>query len=274
MLSQDTKDKFQGLGFDVSKLIEAVKAEEEVSLDVPTLYKNQGITEDQKNLFGQNRFEEGKNAMSEIKAKEFKAKYGIELEGKNLDSVVEKIIETKVQENSGDPDKRVNILTQEKEALQGNIITLQDQLRTKESEFQNKLFNLGVREQIKAIIPSEGMKIGNNDLTTLFLTSHRVTKDESGRTVIQKGDEVLKDQATLEPLPLKSVVNTFIDQGQYKIKNGMGGDDLGSGGSNIPKFKNAGEFMTWAKANNMQPMSQEAQKILSENKAEDYQRNN
>lgn len=272
MLTQDTKDKLQGLGFDVSKLEEAVKAESEMSLDVPTLFKEQGITEDQKVTFGNNRFEEGKRAMSEIKAKEFKSKFGIEMDGKDLDAVVDKVIEIKVKENSGDPDKRVETLTKEKETLQSTIHQMQERAQAQEAEFSSKLFNIGVREQIKAIIPSEGMKIGQDDLTTLFLNGHSVTKDESGRTIVKKGEEVIKDQTTLEPVELKSVVNTFIDQGQYKIKSGMGGGDLGgSGSSDIPKFKSTEEFMTWAKGQNLNPMSQEAQKVLAENKADDYQ---
>ncbi len=272
MLNQETKDKLQGLGFDVSKLEEAVKADEEKSLEVPTLFKEQGITEEQKNTFGTNRFEEGKRAMSEIKAKEFKTKFGVDMDGKDLDSVVNEIIKVKVKEQAGDPDKRVETLTQEKETLQGTILKLQEEATKKETEFSSKLFNIGVREQIKGIIPSEGMKVGQDDLTTLFLNGYGVTKDESGRTIVKKGEEVIKDKTTLEPLELKQVVNTFIDQGNYKIKNGMGGDDSsGSGGSDIPKFKNTNEFMDWAKTNGQNPMSPEAQKVLAENKADDFQ---
>ncbi len=273
MLNQETKDKLQGLGFDVSKLEEAVKADEEKSLEVPTLFKEQGITEDQKITFGNNRFEEGKNAMSEIKAKELKSKFSIEMDGKNLDSVLDEIIKVKVKESSGDPDKRVETLTTEKETLQKTILKLQQDAQAKESEFSSKLFNIGVREQVKALIPSEGMKVGQEDLTTLFLNGHSVAKDETtGRTIVKKGEEVLKDATTLEPLELKQVVPTFLDQGNYKIKNGMGGTDTsGSGGSDIPKFKSTDEFMTWAKGRNLNPMSSEAQKILAENKAEDYQ---
>lgn len=272
MLNQETKDKLQGLGFDVSKLEEAIKADDEKSLDVPTLFTEQGITEDQKVTFGNNRFEEGKKAMSEIKAKDMKSRFGIDLDTKDLDTVVDKVIEAKIKENSGDPDKRVETLTQEKETLQGTITRLQKEAQDKEVEFSSKLFNIGIRDEIKRIIPVEGMKVGQEDLTTLFLNGHGVTKDETGRTIVKKGEEVLKNETTLEPLELKHVVNTFLDQGNYKIKNGMGGDDSsGAGGSDIPKFKNTNEFMTWAKDKGLNPMDPGPQKILAENKADDYQ---
>ena len=274
MLKQETKDALQGLGFDVSKLEEAVKAEDEMSLEVPTLFKEKGITEDEKIIFGNNRFKEGQNAMSEIKAKDIRSKYGIEIDSKDLETVVDAVITAKVKENSGDPDKRVETLTKEKETLQSTILKLQDDAKARESKHSSEMFNFKVREQIKGLVPTEGMKVGQEDLTTLFLSGHGVTKDDSGRIVVEKGGEVLKNATTLEPLELKTVVNTFIDQGNYKIKNGMGGDDEDGGGSDIPKFKNADEFMTWAKANGKNPMSPEAQKVLAENKAEDYSANN
>jgi hypothetical protein len=41
MLNKETENKLKVLGFDVSKLTEAIKADQEVSLDVPTLFTEQ-----------------------------------------------------------------------------------------------------------------------------------------------------------------------------------------------------------------------------------------
>ena len=90
MLNQETQEKLESLGFVVSELENAIKSEKEESLEVPTLYKEQGMNEEQKRIFGNNRFDEGKKAMSEIKAKEIKSTYGIEMDGKNIDEVITK----------------------------------------------------------------------------------------------------------------------------------------------------------------------------------------
>lgn len=269
MLVKETKEKLEVLGFDVSKLEEAIKSDSEVSLDVPTLYKEKGISAEDQEIFGRNRFESGKSAMSEIKAKELKSNYGIDVEGKDIDKVISAIIDSKVKEVEGSPDERVKALELEKTTLQKRVLTLEGENQTIEKDFNSKLFNITTRDKIKSIIPKDGMKIGQEDLTTLFLNIHSVDKNESGSTVVKKGDQILKNNLE-DPIKLEDAVNSFIDSGSYRVKNGMGGDDGNGGSSSTAKFSNTNEFIDYANKNGIDPMSAEGQKILADGKADDF----
>ena len=133
MLPKETKDKLVALGFDVSKLEEAVKSEDEQSLDVPTLYSEQ-----QYNDFGGNRFKEGKNAFSEIKAKEIRDKFKLQTESKDIDEVMNGIIEMKIAEVNKDPDERVKALKSDKESLQSLLEAKTKELDEAKIGFDNE----------------------------------------------------------------------------------------------------------------------------------------
>ena len=76
MFSADTIKKI-GEVLHISDFDAKLKSEKEETLEVPVL-----ITEDEKNTFGTNRFNEGKKAASEILVKDLKTKHGIESDSK------------------------------------------------------------------------------------------------------------------------------------------------------------------------------------------------
>lgn len=267
MLNKETQDKLVAYGFDVSKLEEAVKSDSEQTLDVPSLKTNEEFSklfsEDDKKVFGNNRFDEGKKAMSEIKAKELKEKHGIEIDGKDIDAVIEAYVSNKVAETGAKPAE----WAEEKKTLQQKISDAENNLLTKTTEFTNKLSNIENSNQISSLIPN-GTIIPKDDLLTIFNTRYRIAT-EDGRTVIYKGSEKLQDNR-LEPLAIKDVVASFIDEGKYVTANGMGGnDDKGKGGGSA-KFKTLTEFNDWCNKQDppINAMSEEGQKILSEKKDE------
>jgi hypothetical protein len=260
MLNQDTVNKLSVLGIDVSKLTEAIKAEDEVSLEVPTLY-----TEDQKTSFGKNRFDEGKTAMSEILAKDVKKTFNIEVDSKDINEVVKAFGEKKVSE-LGKPNEKIATLESEKQDLQNKLQALSSEKQTLESDFNKKLFGIEVKSQLTSLIP-ENTTIAKEDVATLFLNNYSVDKDEQGRTVIKKDGKVEQDNV-LNPLDLNTVVNTFLDTKGLVKKSGMGGKSTTGGGS--AKFENMAEYMEYCQNNDIEPMGQEGQAMLSENKSENF----
>lgn len=263
MLPQSTKDELQRLGFDVEKLESAVKSEKEEAIEIPTLKTSEEfdgmVSEDDKNTFGNNRFEEGKRAMSEIKAKELKEKFGIEVEGKNLDTVIDAYATKKATEAGKKPEEWED----EKKQLQSKIQDAETKLSEKETEFSQKLANIEIRNQVLSMIPEE-TTVPKQDLVDLFSLRYRVAQ-EDGRTVIYKGADKLKD-SRLEPLELKDVVASFIDEGKYVKSSGMGGGDgSGSSGSSA-KFKSLKEYEAFCEKEGLNPTSEEASKILRERK--------
>jgi hypothetical protein len=265
MLNKETKDKLVAYGFDVSKLEEAIKAEAEVSLEVPALKTevefSKLMSEEDKTVFGKNRFEDGKKAMSEIKAKELKEKHGIEIEGKDLDAVVEAYVGKKIADTGAKPAE----WAEEKKTLQKKIEEAEQNLSNKTKEFSEKFRTIETSNQVASLIP-DGTVIAKDDLVTLFNTRYRIAP-EDGRTVIFKGSEKLQDNR-LEPLPLKDVVASFLDEGKYLGVSGMGGKDIGGKGGGSAKFKTLNEFNDYCETQDINPMSEEGQKVLSDRKDE------
>ena len=268
MINQETKTKLEGLGFDVSKLEEAVKSEKDESLDVPNLKTEEEFgkmfSEEDKEAFGRNRFEEGKNAFSEIKAKELKEKLGVEIDGKDFDKVVEAYGDKRVKEAGKENPEWV----EEKKELQDKLSQAMNDLSEKENSFNQELFNIEKRNEIMQLIPDD-TTIPKGDLTDLFFLRHRVA-NEDGRTAWFKGSEKLKDKK-LDPLDTKDVVSAFIDEGKYLKRDGLGGDDSKPGGGSDGKFKSSQEFKDWCNTQEGElsnPMSTEAQKVLRERRDE------
>lgn len=139
MLNKETENELKRLGFDVSKLIEAAKAEEVVSLEVPKLY-----TDDDKSTFGNNRFEEGKSAMGQILSKQLHDELGLNLEDgrKDINQVVKAYGEKILADANVEVDEKVRVLTEEKAALQGKVKSLGEEVTSVKNESFQNLLNL------------------------------------------------------------------------------------------------------------------------------------
>jgi hypothetical protein len=267
MLNKETSDKLAVLGFDVSKLTEAIKAEAETSLEVPRLYP-----ETDYNKFGENKdkegFERGKLTVTEILAKKMNDKYSLGFEEKDrrdFDKVTEALISKALKDAKIEPDKKVK-------ELQDDIAKLKDLHESTKTDYEGKLksmegqvFNSTLRSSLGNELQGEYM-IPKDDIYDIYITRNRVTKDDTGRAVVlnDKG-EILKTD-TREPISVNDHYKAFADK--YVKKDGMGGDDKTKA---IPgKFAKMSEFKAYCETKKIEPLSEDAQKFLRENKAEKF----
>jgi len=266
MLNEETKKKFEGFGFDVSKLIEVAKSDKEESLDVPNLKTETEFsklkTEDEFNTFGGNRFTNGKDAMEEIRAKEINDNNNLGLEEKDrksLDKVMEAYAAKKLKESGAKPDE----WAEEKKLLQKSFNDEKEGRKSDNVSFSKKLANFEMRGEVSGLVDStKKTKIGKGDILDIFFLKHR-NETQDGRTVWFQGDKKLQDDS-LEPLSTKDVFGSFMDERKYYVSSGMGGGDGNNGGSANGKFKNMLEFKEYCEKNDLQPNSEEAQKLLIE----------
>lgn len=262
MINQETQDGLSKLGIDVSKLIEAVKSDEELSLEVPTIDK--GFTQEEMTTFGKNRFDEGKNAMSEIMAKSYKEKYGVSMEGKNLDDVVDAIKQKGFEEAKPSEDNKE--LLKNFQDLQKKYQLAEDELNNKELTHKDELFNISTKQSLISNVP-KGAALNADDIVGLYMMKHGI-KNNEGSAVVEVNGEIQKDNL-LNPLKAEDHFKGWLDTSGLIGKSGMGGDDS-KGGSSVAKFKSTKEFYQYAKENGIEPMSEGGQKFLSENKAADF----
>lgn len=265
MLNQETQDKISNLGFDVSKLSEAIKSDQEMSLDVPALFKEKGHTQEDMTVFGKNRFDEGKNAMSEIMAKSYKEKYGIDIEGKNLDTIVDAVKQKGF--NEAKPEEGLVNAKKDMETLQGKYTLLEEEMQSRDNKHKGELFNSTVKQSLLSQVPN-GTAIDASDLVELYLMKNQVVDNEGSAAVSVNGE--IKKDTLLNAIPLSTDFKGWLDSKGHVSKGGMGGADSKGGGS-VTKFKSVTEFKEYCKANNMQAMGAEGQKFLADNKASDFQ---
>jgi len=249
------------LKLDVDKFIADFKSENEVALEVPALY-----TEEQNKLFGDNRFNEGKKAASEILVKDLKQKHGIEFDGKTVEGFLDKFSEKVIADAKIAPDEKNKKLLEDNKALQLKIQEAENKVQAKEKEFTERLFGIETKSQILSFIPEKTI-IPRDDLAVLFMNSYRVAKEDD-RVIVYKGSEAMKDNV-LNPVPLKDVVSQFSEK--YIDKNGMGGGDAGGGTGG--KFTKMSQYMDHCKNNNIDPMGAAGQDLLLKNKEANFDYN-
>jgi len=253
MIAAETLKKIaEVLKVDVSVLTAAIKSEKDEMLEVPTLF-----TDDEKNAFGNNRFNEGKKAATEIAVKDLKAKHGLEFEGKTLDAALDAYAEKKLTDAKIAPDEKVKKLTDENAKLKTDLQKALDNENSIKSDYEGKLFHVGIRNEVLAHIPDNTL-IPKTDLIDLFMNRHRVTREDNS-VVVYKGEQALKDKIQ-NPVPLKDVVAQFAEP--YLKKNGMGGGDNGGGGA-AGTFKTISEVYAHLKTKGVEPMSPEGLKEVA-----------
>jgi len=117
MYTKETLKKIADvLKLDVSVFEANLKSDKEETLEVPVLF-----TEDDKNSYGTNRFNEGKKAATEIAVKDMKEKHGLDFAGKSLDAALEAFAEKKLADAKIVPDEKVKKLETENKTLKTSL---------------------------------------------------------------------------------------------------------------------------------------------------------
>jgi len=258
MLDATTISKLQAV-LGITNLAEIIAAEEEQGIEIPVLF-----TEEQKNIYGTNRFAEGKKAFGEIFTKDLKSKHpNVSYDGKNPEEFIEKFVEVKLAESGEEPDKKVAKLKAEKEELQAKLqqsLTGLDELK---NGYEQKLFGITANNAIVSLIPEKTI-IPRNQVLTIFNSVISTQKDEDGKIFHSKGGEPLKDELG-NYKATKDVVAEFIDENKFISSGGMGGNDDDRGSSST--YRSTSEFLAGMEKRGIEPMSAEGQKILNESKS-------
>ena len=259
MINEETQTKISDLGLDVSKLIDAIKSDDDISLDVPTIKK--GFTQEEMTTFGNNRFGEGKNAMDEMRAKAYKEKYSIDIDGKDLDAVIEAFGDKRF--NEAKPDGDTKELLGNFTTLQGKYTALEQAMSDKDVAHKNDLFQTGIVQKLMNKAPKE-LAIPADKAVSLYLMENKIKSDNGSAVVLDSNGEIQKDNL-LNPIDVDNHFSSWLDSSNLITKSGMAGKDS-KGGSTGSKFSNISEFTDWCYANGEEPMSEKMQKYYQANK--------
>jgi hypothetical protein len=170
------------------------------------------------------KYNEGKDAGSEMLVKDLKKKYGYEFDGKDADSFMSHHDSELKKKYSKDSNARVEELEKDlkkqKETFESEINGYKSQLDDLSGKYRGET----VRNTLLSIMP-KNTTIKPDAIVTLFKSDYEIAEEE-GQMVVKRNGEVLKDSKTASPLAVKDVFN------EYVVREGFAKGDQGRGGGN------------------------------------------
>lgn len=243
----------------VEEFTEALKSESDTDFKLP-----EGLvvrTAEEEDTFKTNIFENAKKehikAGAEIQIKNLKKATGLDFEGKDADTFIEKYKESILAEAKIEPNQKIQELTTSISNLQTKLGEKDTEIETLKKGFDSKQLKFDVRSYFPAIPESVGLT--KDEATELFLMSH--SKKEDG---IYRNGELLKD--TLEnPLSLEQAVGNFVTEKKWTADppGGRGGGAGGGQGGSGDKLTLA-DYEAKIKEKGLTPGSAEANAVLRE----------
>ena len=185
MISKENEEQLGKLGLTVDSLKEAINSEEEVSLSI-SLPQTTGLSDEDAATLSKNRFEEGQKAALEVKAKAIKKAYGLDVVGKDMDTVL-RALEAKVIADNANTDA-----LKDNELLKSSIKELETKLEAVHSEYASKAFDSDVNSELRSLVP-EGTAIPADKIVSLYRMENNI-ENIDGTRVITKDGEVVKNK--------------------------------------------------------------------------------
>lgn len=249
MLTAADKEKIKKLGIDPDKLIEAVKAEAEVAVEVPTdvtVLKNEDLATRDTNKFNEGKKQgetDGEKKGRELAAKAFKKKFGLD---ENLPPDVDKVVEavnTHLAKGDEALKQQVQGLLKDKEQLESTVTSLKTNIETINAD--NELIRSFPANRIPALREDEILYGVKRDIQFVV---------ENGQRIAKRNGEIVKDPNSHAPLPANKVIEEYFKERNWLSEptkpGGRGGKDDPPGGGGGSGIKTLSAFTEKWKAEN------------------------
>jgi hypothetical protein len=226
-LKQADKDKIQSFGFDVDKLLEAIKADAEVDYAVPsdvTVIKTTELEArdaNNKNIGKTEGEAIGEKKGKELSAKAFKKKFGLE---ETIPADIDKVVEavnTKLNKGDTGLQEQISLLQKDKEAL-----------LTEKTQLEAKVTAAGFDAELISYFPANRTP-DLSDAERLALVKMNMSFETvEGKTLVKRNGEVVRNATTKDPLPVKEAIGSLFTE--KKWIGGEGGAGGRGAGDNPP----------------------------------------
>lgn len=169
-------------------------------------------------------------AAVEIAIKETRKKLGLNFEGKTIDNLIEAVKTKAIEDAKIEPNEQLKAKDKDIETLKSTIQSLtleKDNAFNQLKSFKNETV---VNNTLLSVIP-ENVILPKNDILLIVKNKFTFEPDETGRVIVKKDGEVIKNPTTLDPLQPKDVVGKFFEENPTYLKAGDGGSGAGDSGS-------------------------------------------
>jgi len=218
---------------------ELSKAVESGKLEIKTdhvIYKPEDFETFKTNL-ANDEYKKGKTAGEEMpfKYEALKEKFGVEVQGKNLDAFAEAYKQKILSEAKIEPSKKIEELTQDNEKLRKSYGELETTFNTFKTEITQKETRQKRDIELMKMLPETGLKVKQADALDLMkLRGFDVDYDESGKLIPLKNGEVVKDEKLSQPIDIKTFAETALKSLDLFEKTAGGRGEGDSDGKDKP----------------------------------------
>lgn len=248
---------------DAQRLIASEEAEVEFTMPEGTFYTSTELSSRDEVIR-----REAKTAGLEVAVKNFKRENGYDFEGKKLETLVAEAQKKAVAEAKVDPDKKVQELTIQNEALRAQV----EGFDTTKAELEGKLnaqklnyqFDTAVNSGLSDVTLKDGWTPGY--VSQIFRSDYEPVF-EDGKMILKSrttGETVRNEKTQLPEEPgnvLKSFVNEKGLAGE-KSRGGRGAQKPGKG-SKFSDVNNLEDYRAYCAEHNINPQGMEGEKLLN-----------
>ncbi len=251
------------LGVKIDALKSALTSEDEVTVEF-----NQGTFLNDESLgtlkesMKKAGYNDGKVAGLEMEAKRLKEHFGIEIEGKDLNKIIEAHGQKVLTDAKIEPNKKIADLQGSLEALQSTYNT---DMAAKDQEISsktNQLNQFSINSRLMSELP-DNLSISPKHFLTIAQTEVSFEQADDGAIVVKRGDAVLKDKLE-KPIPVKDFLNDFATDNSFLGKSKGRGQDNDYNGGGKSEFKTMHDVYRHMEKNKIDPTSKAGSALIEQ----------
>ena len=241
-------------------LQKAIEAKEETQLEfVDGRFVTDSELDEVKTKVRNEGKKEGQTIGYDFAMKDLKKDFGIEIEGKDRETIVKTVKETILSTAKIEPNKKISELEQSLQNLRNQY---DSDLKAKSGEvetYQKKLKEISLFTELQKNVPEvKGLNV--NQFVTLAKTEFEFDFDENNGLIAKKSGQLIKDKME-RPIPVKDILTDFATQNGWFGSAGRGGNNQTGQTS---EFKTMNDVWRHMEQNNINPESAEGQRLLTE----------
>ena len=198
-------------------LLQAIESQEAVKVELPELevFKKEDYNARIENL--KSTFQkQGQDFL----IKEAKQKFGLEFEGKSIDTLAEKLRAKALEEAKVEPNEKVKELQSDLEKLRKNLEEKDNLIIQKETEFKQKETKRLIKDTLLSKINVE-TSIPKEDVLTILQSKYEIDV-ENDNIIFKQNGEVLKNNTTLNPKTVDELYAEFLPNYAKQPTGGKG----------------------------------------------------
>lgn len=230
--------------------------EQEITLEGLNVYTQDELSSLEENIKKQ-EYRNGKVAGEEMAVKAVRDEYGLDFEGKTVRNFAEAFKNKIESESKKQPTEKIKELETDLQKLREKNGEWENKFNQLNDSISNERKEYKLKSLIESSVPKDTI-LPADKISLLFRNDYKVDFNEDGNPVVMKGDEVIKDEKTRNPLGVKDVLGSWLTENNFlkQEQQGRGEKDQRQN----TKFGTIEAFNQEMEEKGMNPNSEEYQK--------------